>query len=82
MKTPILISALVIVLVGLIIGVSFYYASFQFPSDSHQDNTAPPSDSIGQLKINNLAASTDGTVSLDITLVVLVLAKHLLKIQH
>ena len=68
MKTSILISALVIVLVGLIIGVSFYYASLQFPSDSHQDNTVPTSNSVGQLKINNLAASTDGTVSLDVTL--------------
>ena len=68
MKTPILVGALGLVLVGLIIGVSFYYASLLTPGDSHQDNMEPPTNSVGQLKINNLAASSNGAVTLEVTL--------------
>ncbi len=69
MKTPIIVGALVLVLIGLIIGISLYYTSLQTPSDSDQDNTeSPSSPTIGELKINNLAAYSNGTVSFDVTL--------------
>jgi len=70
MKSPIIVGALVLVLVGLIVGLSLYYASLSVPADSNQDqkesDTSPVS--VGQLKVNHLVASSNGTVSLDVTL--------------
>jgi len=69
MKTPIMISIAVLVLAGLIAGVGFYYASLAVPADPGQhpaDSSSPIS--FGQLKINNLSASTEGIVSLNVTL--------------
>jgi hypothetical protein len=69
MKTPIMIGIAVLVLAGLIAGVSFYYASLAVPADPGQhpaDSSSPIS--VGQLRINNLSASTNGAVSLNVTL--------------
>lgn len=47
-----------------------YLSTLANLGDSGQDQTEPPASpvSVGQLKINNLKASSDGTVSLDVTL--------------
>jgi hypothetical protein len=70
MKTPIIIIALALFLIGLIVGISICYTSLPMPTDSHQDQTEPPTCPVtgGELKINNLAASLSGNVSLDVTL--------------
>lgn len=67
MKTSIMVGALALILIGLIFGVSFYYASLLTPSDSSQDSTEAPSyPTVGKLEINNLAAYSNGTVSFDV----------------
>ena len=70
MKTPIMVGIAILVVVGLVVGVSFYYASLAIPVDSDQDPTDSSTSpiSVGQLKINHLLASSDGTVSLNVTL--------------
>jgi len=70
MKTSIIVSFAVLVVIGLVVGVSFYYASSNIPADSDQSPTDSPTPpiSVGQLKINKLLASSDGTVSLNVTL--------------
>jgi hypothetical protein len=67
MKTAIMVSALALILIGVVFGVSFYYASLPTPSDSDKDSTeAPVYPTVGKLEINNLAAYSNGTVSFDV----------------
>ena len=70
MKTPIILGFAILVVIGLVVGVSLYYASLNITSDSDQNPTDSPNSpiSVGQLKINQLSASSDGTVSLNVTL--------------
>lgn len=60
----------VLVLIGLIVGASFFYVSMTMPDNSNEDSTDSSNSpiSFGQLKINHLFASSDGTVSLNVTL--------------
>lgn len=70
MNTKIMIIITVLVSVGLVAGASIYYASLFVPDNSDQaptDSSTSPN-SLGQLKVNNLLAFSDGTVSLNITL--------------
>jgi hypothetical protein len=70
MKAPIIVGIAVLTLVGLIAGANFYYASLVNPADPgrHPADSSTPPVSVGELKINSLWASTNGTVSLNVTL--------------
>jgi len=65
-----MIVALVLSLIALILGFSMYYSILvnpTGPSENQTDNPDLPG-SVGQLKINYLAASSDGKVSFNVTL--------------
>jgi len=70
MKTSIAVGIAVLVLVGLVVGGSYYIASLVVPANSDLDPTDSSTSPIsaGQLKINHLSAFSDGTVSLNVTL--------------
>ena len=70
MKSQVMVGALVFSLIALILGFSLYYSILFNPADSGDDQTGDPdsSGSVGQLKINYLVASSDGTVSFNVTL--------------
>jgi len=70
MKTQFIVGALVFSLIMLILGVSLYYSTLANPAGSGEDQTEDPTSpvSAGQLKINYLAASSDGTLSFNVTL--------------
>jgi hypothetical protein len=70
MKTRIMVGALVFSLIVLILGVSLYYSTLVNPAGSGKDQTELPDSpvSAGQLKINYLVASSDGTLSFNVTL--------------
>jgi len=70
MKRLIVVGAVALVLIGLVAGVSFYRASLAGSADSSSEPTESPTSPVsgGQLKINNLAASSDGRVSFNVTL--------------
>jgi hypothetical protein len=64
------IGILVFSLIVLILGVSLYYSTLLTPAGSDEDHTDTPDSPAptGQLKINNLAASSNGTLSFNATL--------------
>jgi hypothetical protein len=70
MKTRVMVGALVFSLIALILGFSMYYSILVNPAGSGDDQTDNPDSpsSVGQLKINYLVASSDGTVSFNVTL--------------
>jgi hypothetical protein len=70
MKTRIVVVGLVSILVVLILGFSFYYLNNVKPEDAGEDQTDSPDLPVltGQLKIDNLMATSDGTVSFNVTL--------------
>jgi hypothetical protein len=70
MKSKVIVGALVFSLIALILGFSLYYSILVNPEGSGEDQTDNPDSpgSVGQLKINYLAASSDGTVSFNVTL--------------
>jgi hypothetical protein len=70
MKSKFMVGALVFSLIALILGFSLYYSILVNPEGSGEDQTDNPDspDSVGQLKINYLTASSDGTVSFNVTL--------------
>ncbi len=70
MKTQIMVGALVFALIMLILGVFLFYSTLVNPAGSGEDQTDVPTSpvSIGQLKINYLVASSNGTLSFNVTL--------------
>ena len=70
MKNLIIVGSLILAVVSIIIATSLYHAPLLPPTDSNQDETKPPTSptAVGQLRVNNLAAFENGTVSLDVTL--------------
>ena len=70
MNDRIVIGTLVFSLVMLILGVSLFYSTLVNPAGSGEDQPDVPDSpgSSGQLKINYLVASSDGTLSFNVTL--------------
>jgi len=70
MNNRIGVGVLVFSLIVLILGVSLYYSTLPNPTGSGDDQTDIPDSPVptGQLKINNLAASSNGTLSFNVTL--------------
>lgn len=70
MKTQIMVGALVFSLILMILGISLYYSTLVNPAGSGEDQTEIPNSpvSTGQLKINYLVASSNGTLSFNVTL--------------
>ena len=69
MKSPILV-VVALIIISMVAGILFYNASLVDPADpSHSPTPTPPTPIPGvQLQVNHLSASSNGTVSFDVSL--------------
>jgi hypothetical protein len=65
MKIPIVLSVIALILIGVLVGSGIYVASLDDVADPSPSPTPNP---VGQLAVNNLFASSNGTVSFDVSL--------------
>ena len=70
MKSPIVVAAVALIMISMVAGFYFYNASSGSPTDPSPSPTpSPPAPIPGvQLQVNHLLASSNGTVSFDVSL--------------